>query len=66
LARSETLAERVRQPLARHENVKEKKTLGGVGFLLNGNLLVGLRKDSMLGRMSVWTRGVVRVRLGQM
>ena len=24
---------------------------GGVGFLLNGNLLVGVRKDSLLGRL---------------
>src|ERR1700676_4090207 len=44
------LAERIRQRLARRKNVEEKKMFGGVGFLLNGNLLVGVRKDSLLVR----------------
>jgi TfoX/Sxy family transcriptional regulator of competence genes len=51
MAFSETLAERIRQRLARRNNVEEKKMFGGVGFLLNGNLLVGVRKDSLLVRL---------------
>ena len=51
MAYDETLAERVRQRLARRKNVAEKKMFGGVGFLLNGNLLVGVRKDSLLVRL---------------
>jgi TfoX/Sxy family transcriptional regulator of competence genes len=51
MAFSEALAERIRQRLARRKNVEEKKMFGGVGFLLNGNLLVGVRKDSLLVRL---------------
>jgi len=42
MAVSETLAERIRQALARHKNVEERKVFGGIGFLLNGNLLAGV------------------------
>ncbi len=51
MAFSEALAESIRQQLARRNNVEEKKMFGGVGFLLNGNLLVGVRKDSLLVRL---------------
>src|SRR5882762_10421109 len=51
MAFSEALAERIRRRLARRKNVEEKKMFGGVGFLLNGNLLVGVRKDSLLVRL---------------
>jgi TfoX/Sxy family transcriptional regulator of competence genes len=51
MAFSEPLAERVRQALAQKRNVEEKRMFGGVGFLLNGNLLVGVRKDSLLVRL---------------
>ena len=45
----EALADRVRHLLARRKSVEEKKMFGGLGFLLNGNLLVGVRKDSPPG-----------------
>lgn len=51
MAFSETLAERIRRRLARRKNVEEKKMFGGVGFLLNGNLLVGVWKDSLIARL---------------
>ena len=51
MAFNEVLAERIRHRLARRKNVTEKKMFGGVGFLLNGNLLVGVRKDSLLIRL---------------
>jgi hypothetical protein len=35
----------------RRKNVAEKKMFGGVGFLLNGNLLVGVWKDSLVVRV---------------
>ncbi|HTU92352.1 MAG TPA: TfoX/Sxy family protein [Gemmataceae bacterium] len=47
----EILAERIRQRLARRKNVEERKMFGGVGFLLNGNLLVGVWKDSLCVRL---------------
>ena len=51
MAFSEAVAERIRQALARRKSVEEKKIFGGVGFLLNGNLLVGVWKDSLCVRL---------------
>src|SRR5437588_5174045 len=51
MAFSEALAERIRHALARRKGIEEKKMFGGVGFLLDGNLLVGVRKDSLLVRL---------------
>jgi TfoX/Sxy family transcriptional regulator of competence genes len=51
MAFSEALAERIRQRLARRKNVEEKKMFGGIGFLLNGNLLVGVWKESLIVRL---------------
>ena len=51
MAFSEALAERTRRLLARRKNIEEKRMFGGIGFLLNGNLLVGVRKDSLLVRL---------------
>ena len=51
MAFSEALAERVRHLLARRKNVEEKKMFGGIGFLLNGNMLVGVWKDSLIVRL---------------
>jgi len=51
MAFSEVLAERIRQRLARRKNVEEKKMFGGVGFLLDGNMLVGVWKESLVVRL---------------
>jgi TfoX/Sxy family transcriptional regulator of competence genes len=51
MAFSEELAERIRQGLARRKGIEEKKMFGGIGFLLNGNLLVGVWKDSLIVRL---------------
>jgi hypothetical protein len=51
MAFSEALAERIRRRLARRKNVDEKKMFGGVGFLLGGNLLVGVWKESLVVRL---------------
>ena len=51
MAYDETLAARIRQILARHKNVENKKMFGGIGFLLNGNMLVGVWKDSLIARV---------------
>jgi TfoX/Sxy family transcriptional regulator of competence genes len=47
----ESLAGRIRNTLARKKNIDEKKMFGGVGFLLNGNMLVGVWKDSLIVRL---------------
>src|SRR5687768_3670474 len=51
MAYSESLAERVREMLARKKGIVEKKMFGGVGFLLNGNMLVGVWKTSLIVRL---------------
>src|SRR4051812_39499638 len=51
MAFSEALARRVRQRLARRKNVEEKRMFGGVGFLLNGHLLVGVWRESLIVRL---------------
>jgi TfoX/Sxy family transcriptional regulator of competence genes len=51
MAFNEALAERIRHALARKKNIEEKKMFGGIGFLLNGNMLVGVWKDSLIVRV---------------
>jgi hypothetical protein len=51
VAYGERLAERIRHQLARRKHVEEEKMFRGLGFLLNVNLLVGIRKDSLLVRL---------------
>ena len=51
MAFSESLAARIRDTLARRKGIAEKKMFGGVGFLLNGNMLVGVWKDSLIVRL---------------
>ena len=51
MAFDEALAGRIRHQLARRKNVEAKKMFGGIGFLLNGNLLVGVWKKSLIARL---------------
>ena len=51
MAFDEALAERIRRGLARKKGIEEKKMFGGIGFLLNGNMLVGVWKESLVVRL---------------
>ena len=51
MAYSKSLVERIRHLVSRQRGVTEKKMFGGVCFLLNGNLLVGVWKDSLIARI---------------
>jgi TfoX/Sxy family transcriptional regulator of competence genes len=51
MAYNETLAERLRRALAGRKGIEEKKMFGGIGFLLNGNMCVGVSKDSLIVRL---------------
>jgi len=51
MAFDENLAARIRKHLVRKKNIEEKKMFGGIGFLLNGNMLVGVWKDSLIVRL---------------
>ena len=50
---SQNLAERIRQQLAGRRNIEEKKMFGGIGFLLNGNLCVGIWNNSLIARIGL-------------
>jgi TfoX/Sxy family transcriptional regulator of competence genes len=50
MAYDEILADRIRPMLKRRKGFSEKKMFGGVGFLLNGNMCVGVWKDSLVVR----------------
>src|SRR5271155_1025646 len=47
----ENLAARIRTALARKKGIEEKKMFGGIVFMLNGNMLVGVWKDSLIVRL---------------
>ena len=51
MAFNESLASRIRDALARKKYIEEKKMFGGIGFLLNGNMLVGVWKNSLIVRL---------------
>ena len=47
----EALADRVRGEFFRERNVTEKKMFGGVGWLLNGTICVGVWKRWLVARL---------------
>ncbi|MCR4317376.1 MAG: TfoX/Sxy family protein [Planctomycetes bacterium] len=47
----EIAAERVREILAQRKGFVEKKMFGGVGFLLSGNMCVGVWKEFLIVRV---------------
>jgi hypothetical protein len=51
MAFNESLAARIRRALGRKKGIEEKRMFGGVGYLLNGNLLVGVWKNSLCVRL---------------
>ena len=51
MAFDESLAARIRKALARKKGIEEKKMFGGIVFMLHGNMLVGVWKDSLIARL---------------
>jgi hypothetical protein len=51
MAFDEALADRIRKGLSRKQGITEKKMFGGIGFLLNGNMCVGVWKESLIVRL---------------
>lgn len=51
MALDEILAGRIRDALARKKGVEEKKMFGCICFMLNGNALAGVWKDSLIARL---------------
>lgn len=51
MAYDEALAERVRSVLAHEPGVDEKRMFGGLAFLVNGNMCVGVAGDDLMVRV---------------
>jgi TfoX/Sxy family transcriptional regulator of competence genes len=51
MAYDEGLAERIRTVLEDQRGVTEKKMFGGIAFLLEGNMFVGIVKDELMVRV---------------
>ena len=51
MAYDEALAARVRAQLEDEPGLTEKKMFGGLGFMLDGNMAVGIRGDDLLVRV---------------
>ena len=51
MAFDEGLAERIRTELANRNDITEKAMFGGLSFLLNGNMSVGVIKDDLVVRV---------------
>lgn len=52
MAFDEQLAERIRSSLGKRKGLVEKKMFGGVAFLLNGNMCVGVHKSDLIVRLA--------------
>ena len=52
MAFDERLADRIRGSLGRRKGLVEKKMFGGVAFLLNGNMCVGVHKSDLIVRLA--------------
>ena len=48
---SESLTQRIRDALSLERGIEEKSMFGGVAFLLYGNMLVGVWKNSLVARI---------------
>ena len=50
MAYDEQLAERIRGALRGRDGVTEQKMFGGIAFMVNGNMAVGITRDELMVR----------------
>jgi hypothetical protein len=51
MAYDERLAKRMRRALAGRQGLSERRTFGGIAFMLNGNMCCGLTADALMVRV---------------
>jgi TfoX/Sxy family transcriptional regulator of competence genes len=51
MAYSEQLAGRIREHLSHIQSLEEKKMFGGLAFMVNGKMCLGVMKDEMMVRL---------------
>lgn len=47
----EKLADRIRKHLGKRKGLGKKKMFGGIAFMINGNMCVGVHKDDLIVRI---------------
>ena len=52
MAFDEGLADHIREALSGREGFSERKMFGGIGFMLNGNMAVGVHGDELIVRVA--------------
>ena len=52
MAYNEQLADRVREHLSEHRRVEEKKMMGGLTFMVNSKMCVGILNDDLMVRIA--------------
>jgi hypothetical protein len=67
MAYSESLADRVRSIFGKGRGRAEKKMFGGVGFLVGGNICVGVWKTSLIVRVGpdAYARALAQPHVGE-
>ena len=51
MAYNEKLADKVREALNNQKTIEEKKMMGGLTFMVNGKMCVGILKDDLMARI---------------
>lgn len=52
MAYDETLEQRIEDHIGDHPAIVSKKMFGGVGYMLQGNMAVGIHKDGLMVRVA--------------
>ncbi|MEM8960659.1 MAG: TfoX/Sxy family protein [Acidobacteriota bacterium] len=53
MAYDEAVAERLRVILLERRDIEEKRMFGGVAFMLDGNMLIGVNRDEIMARVGL-------------
>jgi TfoX/Sxy family transcriptional regulator of competence genes len=64
MAYSEKLANRIREALVETKKVKEKEMMGGLTFMVNDKMCVGIIKDEMMCRIDPAVQDTVLEKTG--
>ena len=64
MAYNEQLANRIREQLADLPNIKEKEMMGGLTFMVNDKMCIGIIKDEMMCRIAPEMQDTVLKRTG--
>lgn len=64
MAYNEQLANRIREQLADLPSIKEKEMMGGLTFMLNDKMCIGIIKDEMMCRIAPELQGTVIEKTG--